>query len=333
MIKKTHKLTFIFFASLFISLLPKAQSQNYTLKLNSSIPLPNVMGRIDHMAYNPKMQFLYMAALGNNSIEVVDLKNGKVVHSIKGLKEPQGVLYIPDNNSIFAANGKSGECDFFNADTYVKFKSIKLSSDADNVRYDSIDKKIYVGYGEGGMAIIDAVNKELIKEIKLSGHPESFLIDKSTKRVYVNIPFQSCIEIIDIEKESVTDRWKLDHESANFPMALDEKNHRLFIGCRDPAELLIINTDNGKIMGSQDIDKDIDDLFYKAATKQLYLSCGSGFVDIINQINPDSYSLKEKVPTHRGARTSLFLPQLKKLIVASPAGLSTHASLLVYDVE
>jgi DNA-binding beta-propeller fold protein YncE len=333
MAKMKYKFTLVVLALLLIYVLPKAHSQNYTLKLNSSIPLPNVLGRIDHMAYNNKKQFLYVAALGYNSIEEVDLKNKIVAHSIKGLKEPQGVVYIPENNSIFAANGNTGECDFFDADSYVKFKSIKLSSDADNVRYDSIDNKLYVGYGEGGMAVIDAVTTDLIKEIKLSGHPESFQIDKTSKRIYVNIPFQSQIEIIDIEKAIVTERWKLNQVSANFPMSLDEKDHRLIIGCRDPAKLLVINTENGNSIAMHNIDADVDDLFYYAATKQIYLSCGSGFVDIFSQINPDSYTLKEKVPTHRGARTSILIPELNKLIVAVPASLSTHASLLIFDLK
>jgi YVTN family beta-propeller protein len=325
--------SFIIFLGILICVYPKVQSQEFSLKLKSTIPLPNVLGRIDHMAYDSSRQYLYIAALGNNTVEVVDLKNNKAVHTIKGLREPQGVVFIPEINSIFVTNGNNGECDFFNADSYIKIKSIKLASDADNVRYDRSDERIYVGFGEGGMAVIDAITMNLLQEIKLSGHPESFQIDKKTKKIYVNIPFQSQIEVIDLEKNIVSDRWKLTQVSANFPMSLDEAGHRLFIGCRDPAKLLIINTENGEKIASANIDKDIDDLFYDAATKQLYLSCGSGFVDIIRQIDADSYTLTEKVPTHSGARTSLFIPELNKLIVASPAGFSTHASLLIYDTK
>jgi DNA-binding beta-propeller fold protein YncE len=310
-----------------------AHSQYHSPNLISTVSLPDVLGRIDHMAYNRQKQFLYIAALGNNSLEVVDLKNEKAVHSVKRLKEPQGVVYIPDNNSIFVTNGNTGECDFFDAESYLKLKSIKLSGDADNVRYDSIDKRIYVGYGDGRMAIIDALSTELLKEIKLSEHPESFQIDKTARRVYVNIPFQSEIEIIDMEKSIVTDRWKLNHVSANFPMSLNNKSHRLFIGCRDPAKLLVINTETGETVASLDIDKDIDDLYYDSSTQQLYLSCGSGFLDVFSQNTPDSYVLRAKVPTRRGARTSLFIPELNKLVVAVPASLSAHALLLIYEIK
>jgi YVTN family beta-propeller protein len=311
----------------------QVQSQNYSLKLNSTIPLPNVLGRIDHMVYDSSRQFLYIAALGNNTVEVVDINNNKAVHTIKGLKEPQGVAYIPEINSIFVTNGYNGEFDFINADSYIKTKSIKLASDADNVRYDQAHKKIYVGFGTGGMAVIDALTLNLLKEIKLTEHPESFQIDKKAKKIYVNIPFQSQIEVIDLEKDIVSDQWKLTQVSANFPMSLDEADHRLFIGCRDPAKLLIIDTEMGVTIASLNIDKDVDDLYFDVNTKQIFLSCGSGFVDIIRQIDADSYTFKEKVPTRSGARTSLFIPGLNKLVVASPAGFSAHASLLIYNTR
>lgn len=308
-------------------------SQEHLPELSSTIPLPNVLGRIDHMAYNNTNKYLYIAALGNNSVEVVDLKNKKAVHSIKGLREPQGVVYIPVNNSIFVTNGFTGVCNFFDGDSYRKIKSIKLSSDADNVRYDSSDRKIYVGYGGGGMALIDAVTMNLLKEIKLSGHPESFQIDKALNKIYVNIPFQSQIEIIDIGKYAVVDSWRLSQISANFPMSLDEGNHRLFIGTRDPAKLLIINTETGKTIVSLNIDKDVDDLYYDSNSKQIFLSCGAGFIDIFSQNDPDTYSLKEKVPTRSGAGTSLFIPELKKLVVACPVRFSTSASLFIFDIK
>ncbi|MEO6289536.1 MAG: hypothetical protein ABIO76_06430 [Ginsengibacter sp.] len=125
------------------------------LQLNKTIALPNVKGRIDHLDVNIKDQVVYMAALGNNSLEIVDLKNGKIVHSIQGLDGPQGVGYIPQTNEIFVANGGNGDCYFYNASTFEKTATIHLSSDADDVRYDSSTQKVYVGYGEGGIAVID----------------------------------------------------------------------------------------------------------------------------------------------------------------------------------
>jgi YVTN family beta-propeller protein len=310
-----------------------AQPQKNSLKLIATIPLPNVSGRIDHLSFDHKHQIIFVAALGNNTVEVVDLKNKKVIHTIKDLHEPQGVAFIPENNSIFVANGDNGECDIFNADSFQKITAIKLPGDADNVRYDAADKKIYVGYGNGGIAIIDATTFKLITEIKLSGHPESFQIDKSAKKIYVNVPDEKQIEIIDLEKNIVTDRWKMTEATSNFPMALDETNHRLFVGCRHPAKLLIIDTQTGKTISSFSTDNDADDIFYNRGSKEIYLSCGGGYVDVFKQTDANTYAANGKVSTHPGARTSLFIPELNQLIVASPSGLNSNHSLLIYDIK
>jgi YVTN family beta-propeller protein len=330
---KNFAITLILFFYFLAGCNLQALSQVTTLQLNATIPLPNVLGRIDHMAFDSKKQYIYIAALGNNSVEVVDLKNGKVNHSIKGLREPQGVVYLPETNSIFATNGYNGECDFFDADSYVKIKSIKLSEDADNVRYDSIEKKIYVGYGAGGMAVIDAVTLNLQTEIKLSGHPESFQINRKTNKIYVNIPFQKQIEVIDLGINLVTGIWKLAEVSSNFAMSLDETNHRLFIGCRLPAKLLVLNTDTGQTIASLDSDSDVDDVYYDKTNKQIYMSCGNGNIDIFQQINANDYKAIGKIITHSGARTSLFIPEMNKLVIASPAGFSTRAFLLIYNIK
>jgi DNA-binding beta-propeller fold protein YncE len=311
----------------------QAQPQDHTLQLISSIPLPNVLGRIDHMAFESKRQFVYIAALGNNTVEIVDLKNKKVVHSIKELREPQGVAYIPENNSIFVSNGYNGECDFFDAESFTKIKSIKLSGDADNVRYDSIDKRIYVGYGEGGMAVIDAMTFNLITEIKLSGHPESFQIDRTENKIYVNIPFENQIEIIDLKLNQVTEKWKLQ-STANFPMSLDEINKRLYIGSRHPAKLLVVDTATGKIAASFDSDNDVDDVYYDKKRKRIYMSCGDGNIDVFQQFDANTYKALGKVTTHTGARTSLFIPGLDQFIVAFPSsGFNSIASLLIYSLN
>lgn len=311
----------------------QSRSQYYTPELSASIPLLNVLGRIDHMAFDSKRQYIYIAALGNNSVEVIDLKNGKVVHSIKGLREPQGVVYIPETNSIFATNGYNGECDFFDADSYVRIKSIKLSGDADNVRYDSIDKRIYVGYGEGGMAVIDAITLNLLSEIKLSGHPESFQLDKSAKKIYVNIPFANQIEVIDPAVSQITGIWKLSQAASNFPMSIDSLNHRLFIGCRRPAKLLVIDTNNGETIASLDADSDVDDIYYDSSGKSIYMSCGNGNIDIFQQIDANTYKLIGKVSTYSGARTSLLISELKQFVVASPSNFNNKASLLIYNLN
>lgn len=309
------------------------QVQSKSMSLVTSVELPGVSGRIDHMAFDNLTQRVFVAALGNNTVEVVDLKNNKAIHSIANLNEPQGITFIPERKAILVANGGNGRCDMFSSEDYQKITSIQLPGDADNVRYDAISKMIYVGYGDGGIAIIDANTFKQSGDIKLEGHPESFQLDIPHKKIYVNVPDKQQIEVIDLEKQQVTDRWKITEAKSNFPMYLDAVNHRLVIGCRRPATLLVIDTETGKTISSVETDSDVDDIFCDAKTGNLYLSCGDGNIDVFKQLSANSYQLDEKIVSKSGARTSLLIPQLNRLVVASPKKLTQGAELLIYAIS
>lgn len=311
----------------------QSSKQSQALPLIATIGLPGVSGRIDHLEYDSTTQRIFIAALGNNSVEVVDLKTNKVIHSITGLNEPQGIAFIPEENMLFVANGGNGACDVFNAATYQKITAVQLAGDADNVRYDAVNKKIYVGYGEGAITIIDAATLKQLADIKLQGHPESFQLDIAAKKIYVNVPDKQQVEIIDLNKQVVVDRWKLSVAKANFPMALDITNHRLFLGCRHPAKLLVLDTGTGKLITTVAIENDVDDIFYEPKNGAIFLSCGGGYINIVSQLKADNYLLSEKVNARSGARTSLLIPEINRLVIASPKGFGRSAELLVYQVK
>ena len=305
---------------------------NKELQLVAIIQLSNVSGRIDHLAFDSRNQTIFVAALGNNTVEVVDLKANKVIHTIKGLHEPQGIKYIPENNVVFVANGENGECDIYNADTYQQITTIKMpDGDADNVRYDVSAGRIFVGYGDGGIAVIDAKTYRQLADVKLPGHPESFQLDEDSKKIFVNVPDAQMLATIDLENYSITDRWKVEIAKANFPMALDATNHRLFIGCRNPAKLLVINSESGNVITQIDIDSDTDDLFYDSPSKQFYVSCGGGYVDVIKQSGPYEYEVTSRIESRSGARTSIFVPELNQLLVAAPARSGSEAQLMIFE--
>src|SRR5215204_598643 len=222
------------------------------LNLRQSITLTGVQGRIDHLDINLSDEIVYIAALGNNSLEAVDLKKGKLLHSIKGLDEPQGVAYIPQTNEIMVANGGNGDCKFYNAATFESTATISLGSDADDVRYDSIDQMIYVGYGDGGIAIIDAVQHQKIADIKLPGHPEGFQLDKQLNKLFVNVPDANQIDVIDLKELKLIQKWKTEYR-ANFPMAIDLLDHIIFVGYRHPGKLVAINSTTGNTIGIADL--------------------------------------------------------------------------------
>ena len=313
-----------------------------SLRLIQTIAIPNVNGRIDHMTIDIGGQKLFVAELENNSIDVVDLKAAKRINSISnGLDEPQGVIFIPEPNRIFVSNRQDGSVDIFDTKSFKLIKKIKLpSEDADNTRFDSNNKLVYVGYGEGALGVINATNYSIVSDIKLTGHPESFQIEEQMKaigqqqRIFVNVPASNSIEVVNSQKHTVSATWPISNAQNNFPMALDEANHRLFVGTRDPPKLVVFDTNSGKVISSLDVAKDPDDIFYDAAKKRIYVSCGEGFINIFQQQQKDAnhYSMITDVPTAPGARTSLLVPELNRFYLAVPHLGDQQSEILVYQV-
>ncbi len=304
-----------------------------SLELIQTIPLPNVSGRIDHMDVDIDGQRLFVAELENNSLDILDLKTGKRINSIETLHEPQGVVFVPEAKKIVVANGGDGTVQIFDSKTYALVQTIFLSSDADNVRYDPYQKLVYVGFGNGGLAVIDPIKEELIGSIKLDGHPESFQIsDELQPGIFVNVPESNSIEVIDAQKRTMVAKWPNNESAGNYPMALDEDSHRLFVVYREPSEIHVVGTDSGKVVAKLPVSGDPDDIFYDDENRQIYVSGGQGFVDVISEHGND-YREVAKVPTDAGARTSLLVPQLNRLYVAIPDYSGEGAKIQVFEIR
>jgi DNA-binding beta-propeller fold protein YncE len=314
-----------------VCVLPLAGAGPAPLAPVGSIELPHVEGRIDHMAYDPAGSRLFVAALGNNTVEVVDLKGGHHLRSLPGFREPQGLSVAPNPTQIAVANGQ-GEGVQLLADDYRVARSITLGDDSDNVRYDGAAGRFYVGYGSGALAAIDASSGRVTGTVKLAGHPESFQLERSGARIFVNVPSAGHIAVVDREQMEILGTWPVDAARANFPMALDESGQRLFIGCRRPARLLVYNTTSGKQEASADIVGDTDDLFYDSARKRVYVSGGEGFIDVLDADAP-SLTRLTRIDTAPGARTSLFVPELGRLYLAVPHRGTQRAEIRVYEAR
>lgn len=322
-------------AALFVCAAVWASAQDTTspLTLDKTIPMEKVKGRIDHMAADVSGQRLFVAALGNDTVEVLDLKAGKIIQSLPGFAEPQGIAFAPEFDRIFIANGQDGTCRILDGHTFKTISSVQCGDDADNVRYDEAAKLIYVGYGSGALAVLDAKTGAKVREIKLAGHPESFRIETGGTRIFVNVPKADHIAVVDREKGEVTATWRLEEAKSNFPMALDQANHRLFVGCRTPARLLVYDYNASKLVSTLAISRDTDDLFFDTANKSIYVSCGQGTIDVIRQTDADHYTAAKTIPTANGARTSLFVPELKILCLAVPHRSMQAAEIRVFKTH
>jgi YVTN family beta-propeller protein len=313
---------------------PPEDVANRYLKPAQVIALSNVEGRFDHFAADVKGNRLFVAALGNDTLEVIDTDAAKVAGRVKGLHKPQGVAFIPgDSGRIAVAGGEDGTLRFYDAATLKPGPIIDGLDDADNVRYDAAANVLYVGYGGGALAVIDPEHARKVAEIKLDGHPESFQLERRGKRIFINVPEADHVAVIDREKRTVVAKWATGEAKANFPMALDEANHRLFIGGRKPAKLIVIDTESGKVVASIDVAGDTDDLFYDAANKRIYISGGAGAVTIVEQSSPNTYIAIAQVKTAPGARTSFFIPETQTLFVAVPHRGGQQSELRAFNIR
>jgi DNA-binding beta-propeller fold protein YncE len=302
------------------------------LSLKTRIALSNVDGRIDHLSADVKGQRLFMSALGNHTLEVLDVQGAKRLKTIPELPEPQGALYDPSSNHLFVANAKDGTAKVFDGTTFQLLNTAKFGEDADNVRYDARGRRIVVGYGDGALGFLDP-NGNKTGEIKIEGHPESFQLEKTGTRVFVNVPGRNELVVVDLAKNAILAKWPITSAKSNYPMALDETNHRLFLGCRRPAKLLVLDTESGRQLASVDIVGDTDDLFYDAQAKRVYVIGGAGFVDVFERRDSDQYVRAAHIATAPGARTGLLVPEWRRLFVAVPHRGEQRAEVLIYEVK
>jgi DNA-binding beta-propeller fold protein YncE len=306
------------------------------LVLTQSVSLPGVRGRFDHFAAGKGKVFV--SALGNNSVEIIDLFEGVLAHQIPNVPNPQGEAFSPDANKLFVASEK-GKLYIYDGDTYKLITTIDFDGGADNLRYDAATKRVYVGCGDdeknSAIASVDAMTNKRVDEYKLGGEPESFQLEKSGPNIYVNIPDLKQIAVINRDTKAIT-RWSLTL-GQNFPMALDEADHRLFVGTREPATLSVFDTSSGKMVASLPTVQDSDDLYYSAEHKRIFMPGREGYINVFQQNDPDHYQLLAKIPTALGAGTAGYFGRQGKgfdrFYLAVPARGNEAAEIRVYSVQ
>lgn len=295
----------------------------------AAIELPGVKGRIDHFAVDTARHRLYVAALGNDSIEVLDTARNRREKSLAGFREPQGIGYVASEDRVYVANAGGG-VDVLDGASLAVLRRIEGLEDADDVRYDARDNAVLVGWGSGALRVMDAKTGEARGDIALSGHPESFQLESNGPRVFVNVPSARHIAVVDRSRREALATWPAPAR-ANFPMALDEQGRRLFIGARSPSVMLVYDTSDGSIVARLPIGADTDDLFFDARRGLVYVICGEGRVDVFRQ-ESGRYLREESIKTAPRARTGLFVAEEQRLYVAAPASRTAPARVLVYRV-
>jgi DNA-binding beta-propeller fold protein YncE len=315
---------------------PPATAVAPPMILTATVPLEGVKGRFDHFASGKGKVFV--SGLGNNSVEVIDLFQGTRSHEITGVPNPQGVAFSPEANKLFVASEK-GKVYIYDGDSYKLINTLDFDGGADNLRYDAATKRVYVGCGDNeknsAIAAIDAMTGKRTEEVyKLGGEPESFQLEKNGPNIYVNVPDLKQIVAINRMTKELT-RWPLT-VGQNFPMALDEADHRIIVGTRDPATISVFDTGTGKMAASVPTVQDTDDLYYSAERKRVYVPGRAGEIWVYQQTDPDHYSVISKIPTVVGAGTAGYFGRQGKgfdrFYLAVSAGANTNAEVRIYTL-
>jgi hypothetical protein len=285
------------------------------LVLESKIPLGDVKGRIDHLAVDAARQRLYVAELGNNSVGVVDLKERKLLRTLPGFREPQGIAYEPSTDTIYVANAGDGSVLLLHGEGLTPAGAIELGEDADNIRIDMQSHRVLVGYGSGALAVIDPGRRQKIADIRLKAHPESFQVEPQGGRVFVNVPDANEIAVLDLATAKQTSTWATKNLRANFPLAIDAGRQQVLAMFRHPAKLAAFNLRDGGMAHAVEACGDSDDLFVDTKRGLIYISCGEGFLDVF-AAQADDFVRVTHLATAAGARTSLWVPQVDRLFLA-----------------
>jgi DNA-binding beta-propeller fold protein YncE len=298
------------------------------LTLETKITLGDVGGRIDHFAVDDARQRLYVAELGNDTVGVIDLKERKLLHTLTGFKEPQGIGYEPSSDLLFVANAGDGTVRLFQGGDLAPAGRIELGDDADNVRVDAASRRVIVGYASGALAMIDPSTRAKVADITLKAHPEAFALDDASGRIFVNVPDAGEVAVIDRSSGKQVSAWKMRDAAANFPMAIDPDGDLVVVAFRAPARLMAFAKD-GSTVSNLPSCSDADDVFVDAKRHRLYVSCGEGLIDVLER-HGTGYQRIAQVPTAAGARTSFLLPAADRLFVAVRATGREPAAVWVF---
>ena len=263
------------------------------LRLVQTISMPNVKGRLDHMEVDVKGKRLFVAALENGTLEVVDLGHSKWLRSIPGFKKPQGALFVPELNKLFLASGDDGMLRVFRSDTLELLDSIHLEPGPNRVVYEPKSKLVYVGYGGkdagkdyGEVGIIDAQNDKVVGDIKVVAHPSELLLDKAGKTLFVFVSIANKLQVVDTNKREVLSTWTVTSQRPG-DGAFDESTSRLFIGTRTPAEMVVMDSKSGKEVAHLPTPEGMDGVYFDAGRKRVYVSGGrdlpAGFAYVFNR--------------------------------------------------
>jgi DNA-binding beta-propeller fold protein YncE len=317
---------------------PAVAGSETGLALKQTIPLPEVDGRIDHFAIDVKGRRAFLAALAKNTIEVVDLKAGRLIKTLPNFAKPQGVRFVPELNRLFVATGLDGALTTLDGSTLSTLGTAHVSLGADAIGYDPRTQYLYVGSGggdadkeTGDLTVFSAKTGERITALVTEAHAGGSVVEIYGDHLYVLVPEKAQVLVFDRRTRAQVAKWSVPEIQKIVAIDLDEKDHRLFLGARSPATIVVLDSTSGAVIESIPTVGTLDGLSYDRARRRIYTTGGEGFIDVTQQRDADHYERIARVPSGPNARTSLLVPEWHRLFVAVPREKDRSAELRVYE--
>jgi len=268
------------------------------LKLVATIPLPGLKdGDFDHFAPDVDGHRLFLTAEENDKVQVLDTTTNQLIHTMDDVKAPHSMLFRKELKKLFVVEGDASAVKIYDSESFKPLGEVKVSVDADSLAYDAATSYLYVVNGGREahtpyslISVIDTNNAKKVRDIKIdSNHVEALVLEKSGPRLFMNITGKNAVGVMDRNKSTLTNTWPLPPgDKLNVAMAFDEANHRLFVVTRNPGKLVVLNSDNGKIIADIPAVAMVDDAAFDAQHKRVY-AAGDQFVDVFQQKDPDHY--------------------------------------------
>ena len=300
----------------------KAQ-EKLPLKLIRRTPMPGFMGDFDHFGADVKGNRLFLAAEEHKTVEVFDLRTGERIHSIEGFGQPLMMVYLPESNHLVVTDGGDGAVHLVDCKKYKIIGTIKLGQGVDHGVLNPVNNYYYVESGGGPsspthvLSIIDTKSFKHVGDVEgLPGNSnEGMVIDRAGKKLYVNLTGTDEVGVVDLDKGQLVAKWPLPDAHVAHAVVLDEPNHRLFIATRRPARFIVFDIDTGKAVTSLPCVGVNSDMSFDVSSKRIYVT-GSETASVFEQRDADHYEHIADVPTAYRAKSSILVPDLKRLYVA-----------------
>jgi hypothetical protein len=306
--------------------------------LQRTINLPAVRGKFDHFALDNAGKRLFAAAAGNKSVKVIDLTTSSIVDTLQGFGKPHGLAWIASTSTLFVSDGAKAELGIYTGSPLKRVKTIPLSEDADDMVYDEATGLLYVGHGgtnaanPARVAVIDVHTQSLVANLPVAAHPEALDLDAKNDRIFVNIADAGQVAVIDGKTHTITTTWTLKTAKDNTPLAYDEADDLLLVGCRAPAKILALDGKTGREVSFVASSAGADDLFFEPSTRRGYLITGSGTIDEVELSPLGKLKAIAVILTVAGAKTGLLdIPQ--GLLYIGIPGTSETSSIRVYQIQ